>query len=79
MSAQAEDECDTTEVSLCKMTLSVRLCDYADCRKPLHTVLQCAKCKSVAYCSKDCQVCSPHIHTHIDTNTRKCLTVALPP
>jgi hypothetical protein len=53
------DERDTPAVSLPQLTLSVRLCDYADCRKPLHTVLQCAKCKAVAYCSKDCQVCSP--------------------
>jgi hypothetical protein len=28
-------------VSISQLTLSVRLCDYADCRKPLHTVLQC--------------------------------------
>ena len=42
-----------------QLNLSARLCDYADCRKPLHTVLQCAKCKGVAYCTKDCQVCSP--------------------
>ena len=42
--------------------ISVRLCDYADCRKPLHKVLLCTKCKDVAYCSKDCQVCVHH-HT----------------
>ena len=40
-------------VSISKLTLSVRLCDYADSRKPLHTVLPCAKNKGVAYCSKD--------------------------
>jgi hypothetical protein len=55
----SEDERDTPAVSLPQLTLSVRLCDYADCRKPLHTVLQCAKCKGVAYCCKECQVCSP--------------------
>jgi hypothetical protein len=51
----------TPAVSLSQLTLSVTgtLCDYADCRKPLYKVLQCAKCKGVAYCSKDCQVCSP--------------------
>ena len=36
---------DTPAVSLPQLTLSVRLCDSADCRK------------GVAYCSKDCQVC----------------------
>ncbi len=46
-------------VSLFQLTLLVRLCDYADCRKPLNSVLHCAKCKGVAYCSKDCQMCSP--------------------
>ena len=50
---------DTPSSSLSQLTLSVRLCECADCRKPLYTVLQCAKCKGVAYCSKDCQVCSP--------------------
>ena len=55
----AAEEHDTPAASLFQLTLSVRLCDYADCRKPLYTVLQCAKCRGVAYCSKDCQVCSP--------------------
>jgi hypothetical protein len=53
----------STEVSLSQLTLSDTgtLCDYVDCRKPVKKVLQCAKCKGVAYCSKDCQVCSlPH-------------------
>ena len=36
-----------------QLTLSVRLCDYADCRKPQAPQV----CKGVAYCSKDCQVC----------------------
>jgi hypothetical protein len=52
-------------VSLFQLTLLVRLCDYADCRKPLNSVLHCAKCKGVAYCSKDCQVCSPQ-RTHCE-------------
>jgi hypothetical protein len=54
----AAEEHDTPAASLSQLTLLVRLCDYADCRKPLYTVLQCAKCRGVAYCSKDCQVCS---------------------
>ena len=29
-------ERDTPAVSLPQLTLSVRLCDYEDCRKPLH-------------------------------------------
>jgi hypothetical protein len=49
-------------VSLSRLTFAQRLCDYAECRKPLQTVLQCAKCKGVAYCSKDCQVFQYH-HT----------------
>jgi hypothetical protein len=57
--AAAADERETLKVSLSQLTLSVRLCNYAECRKPLHRVLQCAKCKGIAYCSKDCQVCSP--------------------
>ena len=44
---------ETPVVSLSKLTLSVSLCDYADCRKPLHTVLPCAKNKGISYCSKD--------------------------
>jgi len=59
MAQASADERDTPAVGLPQLTLSVRLCDYAECRKPLHTVLQCAKCKGVAYCSKDCQMCSP--------------------
>ena len=33
-----------------------RFCDWEDCRRPLHTVLLCSRCKCEAYCSKDCQV-----------------------
>jgi hypothetical protein len=64
MTEAAADERDTPAVSLSRLTLAQRpgLCDYAECRKPLQTVLQCAKCKGVAYCSKDCQVC-PYHHT----------------
>ena len=62
MTEAAADERDTLAVSLSRLTLAQRLCDYAECRKPLQTVLQCAKCKGVAYCSKDCQVC-PYHHT----------------
>ena len=32
-----------------------RLCDYKDCRKPLHKLLLCSKCKRTAYCCKECQ------------------------
>ena len=39
------EERDTPAASLSRLTLSVRLCDYADCSKPLYWVLQCAKCK----------------------------------
>ena len=35
---------------------SARLCDYKDCRKPLHKLLLCSKCKRTAYCCKECQV-----------------------
>jgi len=35
---------------------SDRLCDYKDCRKPLHKLLRCSKCKRTAYCCKECQV-----------------------
>ena len=37
-------------------TDSPRLCDYEDCRKPLHKLLLCSKCKRTAYCCKECQV-----------------------
>ena len=50
------DERDTAAGNHSRLTWSVRLCDYADCRKVLHKVLLCTKCKDVAYCSKDCQV-----------------------
>ena len=42
MAEGSADERDTPAVSLAQPTLSVRLCDHADCLKPLHTVLQCA-------------------------------------
>ena len=35
---------------------SDRLCDYKDCRKPLHKLLFCSKCKRTAYCCRECQV-----------------------
>ena len=35
---------------------SARLCDYKDCRKPLHKLLFCSKCKRTAYCCRECQV-----------------------
>ena len=35
---------------------SARLCDYKDCRKLLHKLLLCSKCKRTAYCCKECQV-----------------------
>jgi len=35
---------------------SGRLCDYKDCRKPLHKLLFCSKCKCTAYCGRECQV-----------------------
>ena len=42
---------DSPAVGLPQLTLPVRLCDYADCRRPLQV------CQGVAYYSKDCQVC----------------------
>ena len=55
---------------------SARLCDYKDCRKLMHKLLLCSKCKRTAYCCKECQVrpvsrapvrvCTqayPHAHT----------------
>jgi hypothetical protein len=48
------DERDAPAVNLSHLTLLQR-CDYTDCCKPLQTLLQCAKCKSASYCSKDCQ------------------------
>lgn len=56
MTEAAADERDTPAVSLSRLTLAQRLCDFAGCRKPLQAVLQCAKYKGVTYCSKDCQV-----------------------
>ena len=35
---------------------SDRLCDYKDCRKLLHKLLFCSKCKRTAYCCRECQV-----------------------
>ena len=62
--------------------VSARLCDYKDCRKPLHKLLLCSKCKCTAYCCKECQVrpvsrapvrvCTqayPHACTHTTTLT----------
>jgi RNA polymerase subunit RPABC4/transcription elongation factor Spt4 len=57
----AADERDTLAV-ISRLLVAQRLCDNAECCKPLQTVLQCAKCKDASYCSKDCQVC-PHHHT----------------
>jgi hypothetical protein len=37
-----------------------RLCDYQGCRTPLQSSLMCGNCKSVAYCSKGCQVSAHH-------------------
>ena len=45
MAIKPAQERDTPAVSLPQLTLSVRLCDYEECRKPLYRVLQCAKCK----------------------------------
>ena len=42
---------DTPAISLPQLTLPVRLCDYADCRRPLH------KCARASPTTKDCQVC----------------------
>jgi hypothetical protein len=55
----ASDGCDTPAINL---SSSPRLCDNAECRKPLHKLLQCSNCKSVAYCSMDCQVCELCAH-----------------
>ena len=52
---------DTMAV-ISRLVVGQRLCDKEECGKPLQTVLQCAKCKGVAYCSKDCQVFQYH-HT----------------
>lgn len=50
-----------------KMRQSV--CDHDDCYKPLHQpLLLCSRCKNVAYCSKDCQVCPHHqvpVHAYL--------------
>jgi hypothetical protein len=32
-------------------------CGNAECRKPLLMPLRCAQCRTVAYCTKECQVC----------------------
>jgi hypothetical protein len=56
----AADERDTPAVNPSQLAFSsVRLCDYADCRKPLQKVMLCIKFKGVAYSFKDCQVCPP--------------------
>ena len=39
--AAAADERETLTVSLSQLSLSVRLCDYEECRKSLYRVLQC--------------------------------------
>ena len=42
-----------------------RECGNAACRKTLTPpLLQCAKCKAAAYCSKECQVTPPPKHAH---------------
>ena len=51
---------------------SDRLCDYKDCRKPLHKLLRCSKCKRTAYCCKECQVrpvsrAPVHVHSGVPT------------
>ena len=51
---------------------SDRLCDYKDCRKPLHKLLLCSKCKRTAYCCKECQVrpvsrAPVHVHSGVPT------------
>ena len=51
---------------------SARLCDYKDCRKPLHKLLLCSKCKRTAYCCKECQVrpvsrAPVHVHSGVPT------------
>ena len=51
---------------------SDRLCDYKDCRKPLHKLLFCSKCKRTAYCCKECQVrtvsrAPVHVHSGVPT------------
>ena len=39
-------------------------CGNAACRKTLTApILQCAKCKAAAYCSKECQVPPPPTRT----------------
>jgi hypothetical protein len=39
-------------------------CDRADCRKLLLMPLRCSRCRAVAYCSKECQVCDPPLSQH---------------
>ena len=51
---------------------SDRLCDYKDCRKPLHKLLLSSKCKRTAYCCKECQVrpvsrAPVHVHSGVPT------------
>jgi hypothetical protein len=49
----AADERDTLAV-ISRLVVGQRLCDNAECGKPLQTVLQCAKCKDASYCIHFC-------------------------
>ena len=73
---------DAAAAAGAECTDSVGLCDYKDCRKPLHKLLLCSKCKHTAYCCKECQVRPvsrapvrvhsgvPHMHAHTPSLSR---------